>query len=278
MINGCVKIVGKNLKQNIDLNLVGLNKLQKIISLSELNPTYCLDHESIEAVANKIITEGHRRLAVLAKNKKVVGIITSMDILGAFLHRQNFNEPISTIMNREVIFCDANESVGNVIQKFKFSRKGGFPIIDKGKLVGMISERDIVRRLATINFDVKVEEIMTKKPFYITSNISILDALKTMVNTHYRRLPVVENKKLIGIVTCADILSFLRNNQFDFSSLLKSIIPTFNKEVHCIEKDKDVSEAIRTMIKYDVGGLPVVNENNTLDGIITERDILEKIV
>jgi len=278
MINGYVKTVGENLKQSIDLNLVGLNKSQKILSLSELNPIYCFDKESIEAVANKIITEGHRRLAVLAKNKKLVGIITSMDILGAFLRRQNFNDPISTIMNKEVIFCDANESVGNVIQKFKFSRRGGFPVIVNEKLVGMISERDIVRKLAVINFDVKVEDVMTKKPFYITPNISILDALKSMVNTHYRRLPIVENKKIIGIVTSADILSFLNNNHFDFSSLSEPIIPAFDKEVYCIEKNKDASEAIRMMIRYDVGGLPVVDENNTLEGIITERDILEKIV
>jgi len=278
MGNGYVKTVGKNSNMSIDLTLAGLNRSEKIIKFSELEPTYCFEHETINSVVSKIIDDGHRRLPVLAKNKKIVGIVTSMDILGAFLRKQNFGDPISTIMNREIIFCDANESLGRVLQKFKFSRRGGFPVIENNRLAGMISERDIVRKFGKVNFDIKVEEIMTKKPFYIHSTISILDALKSMVNTHYRRLPVVENKKIIGIVTSADILSYLKDNEFSFPSLLAPILPAFNKNVVCINKNSDVLEAIKSMIEHDVGGLPVVDDSGGLEGIITERDILEEIV
>lgn len=272
-----MKNVGKKLSMSIDLALAGFNKLQKVISFSELNPIYCLEHEPITAVVNKIIDEGHRRLPVLARNKKVIGIVTSMDILSAFLRKQSFKDPISIIMNREVIFCDANESIWNVIQKFKFSRRGGFPVIEDGILVGMISERDIVRKFDQVDFKITIEEVMTKKPFYIHSNISILDALKSMVNTHYRRLPVVENNKIVGVVTSADVLSYLKDNEFSFSALVAPIFPTFKKEVYSIDKGKDLSEAVRVMIRHDVGGLPVVDEEGVLEGIITERDILEEI-
>jgi CBS domain-containing protein len=263
---------------SIDLTLSGLNRSEKIINLSEPNPTYCLEHESISSVARKMIERGHRRLPVLTKNKKVVGIVTTMDILSAFLRKQNFNEPISTIMNREVIFCNASEPLGSVLQKFKFSRRGGFPIIEDGRLVGVVSERDIVRKFAGTNFGVKIEEVMTRKPFFITPNISILDALRSMVNTHYRRLPVVEDNKIVGIVTSADILSYLEKNEFSFPSLLTQVLPTFNKKVFYVSKEQDVSEAIGMMVEHDVGGLPVIDENDRLEGIITERDILEEIV
>lgn len=278
MTNGYVKTVGKNLNMSIDINLAGFNRTQKVISFSELNPTYCIEQETIKSVVARIIEKGHRRLPVLAKNKKLVGIVTSMDILGAFLRKQSFTEPISTIMNREIIFCDANDSINNVLQKFKFSRRGGFPVVENGMLLGMISERDIVRKFVAVNFGNNIEEAMTRKPFYIMPSTSILDALKSMVNTHYRRLPIVENKKIIGMVTSADFLSFLQANDFNFSSLLVPVIPTFNKDVYCIEKDKDISEAIEKMVKYDIGGIPVVDKDNTLEGIITERDILEEIV
>jgi predicted transcriptional regulator len=263
---------------SIDLSLAGLNREQKIIELSELNPTYCFENETIKEVVDKIIKKGHRRLPILSKDKKLVGIITTMDILGAFLRKQNFSDPISTIMNREVIFCDSNETLGNVLMKFKFSRRGGFPITKDGKLVGMISERDIIRRFTSVNFGIKVEEAMTKKPFFIHSNISVLDAIKSMVNTHYRRLPLVENKKLVGIFTSADAISYLKENNFSFSALSIPVSPTFAKEVYYIEKDKDLSEAVKEMVIRDVGGLPVVGEDKTLEGIITERDILEEIV
>jgi len=262
----------------IDLSLAGLDREQKIIQLAELNPTYCFENESIKEVVNKIIEKGHRRLPILSKDKKVVGIITTMDILGAFLRKQNFLDSISTIMNREVIFCDMNETLGNVLIKFKFSRRGGFPITKNGKLVGMISERDIIRKFTSVNFGITVEEVMTKKPFFINPNISVLDAIKSMVNTHYRRLPLVKDKKLVGIFTSADALSYLRQNDFNFSTLFVPVLPTFAKEVYYIEKNKDLLEAVKEMVIRDVGGLPVVDENKNLEGIITERDILEEIV
>ncbi|MEM5870031.1 MAG: CBS domain-containing protein [Candidatus Aenigmatarchaeota archaeon] len=263
---------------SIELSLAGLNKEDKIIQLSELNPTFCFEKEKIKEVINKIIEKGHRRLPILSKNKKLVGIITTMDILEAFLRKQDFQDPISLIMNRDVIFCDVNETLGNVLLKFKFSRRGGFPVTKNGKLVGMISERDIIRRFSSVSFGIKVEEVMTKKPFFLDPKVSILDAIKSMVNTHYRRLPLVKDKKLVGIFTSADALFYLKKIDFNFSNLLDPVIPTFTKEVYYIEKDKDVSEAIKEMIKRDVGGLPVVSDDMILEGIITERDILEEIV
>ena len=263
---------------SIDLSLLGLDKEQKIIQFSELNPTYCFENETINKVVDKIMEKGHRRLPVLSKDKKVVGIITTMDILGAFLRRENFSEPISTIMNREVIFCDANETLGYVLMKFKFSRRGGFPITKNGKLVGMISERDIIKRLISFNFGIRVEEVMTKKPFFINPDISVLDAIKSMVNTHYRRLPLVKDRKLVGIFTSADALSYLKENDFNFSTLLVPVSTIFVKSVYYIERDKDLSEAIKEMVVRDVGGLPVVDEDKNLEGIITERDILEEII
>jgi CBS domain-containing protein len=263
---------------SIDLTLSGLNREQKIIELSWLNPVYCLENETIKTVTEKMIEKKHRRLPVLTKDKKIIGIVTTMDILGSFLRNQNFDERISTIMNREVIFCDADEPLGEVLLKFKFSRRGGFPVIKNNKLIGMISERDIVRRFSSINLGIRVEEVMTKKPFFLTPKNTILDALRSMVNTHYRRLPLIENKKLVGIVTSADLLTYINNNKFEHTNLTNPIIPTFSKDVYYIEKERDVSEAIREMVRHDVGGLPVVGEDMTLEGIVTERDILEEIV
>ncbi|MEM7826283.1 MAG: CBS domain-containing protein [Candidatus Aenigmatarchaeota archaeon] len=278
MVNGFVKVVGKNWSMSIELSRAGFDRRQKVIELVEKNPVYCYEEDSILSVIDKIIEKGHRRLPVVTKSKKLVGIITTMDILGAFLRNHDFKEPISSIMNREVIFCDAEEILGNVLLKFKFSRRGGLPIVKNGVLVGMISERDLVRRFASLEFGVKVEEVMTKKPFYVNSKISIIDVLKIMVNTGYRRFPVVENGKLVGIVTSADLLYYLREINFNPSLLSIQIFPKFEKEVYYVKKEMDVSEAIKEMIKHDVGGLPVVDDEKNLEGIITERDILEEII
>jgi CBS domain-containing protein len=91
-------------------------------------------------------------------------------------------------------------------------------------------------------------------------------------------LPIVDNKKLVGFITAIDILNFMSKNKNFSSQLSNSIESLMIKNVYTVKKNEDVSNVIKIFEKYDIGGLPVVDESNTLEGIITERDILEEIV
>jgi len=255
----------------------GLNRNEKIIKISKKEPVFCFENESIMECVEKILTKNFRRIPVVDKKYKLLGILTITDILDAFLKREDFEKEISEIMVREVIYCFEDESIGDVLLKFKISRRGGFPIVDrKMRLVGIVSERDYVRRFENVKFNIKVEEVMTRKPFIVESNISILDCLRSMVNTKYRRLPVLENGKLIGIVTSADLLKYIHENNYKIEALDEDLEGICRKEVYSIKKDVDLSEAIKVMDEKDVGGL-LVKEGSKVEGIITERDILERI-
>jgi predicted transcriptional regulator len=68
-------------------------------------------------------------------------------------------------------------------------------------------------------------------------------------------------------------------NRTDFSSQIYNPIESLMiDDVYTIKKIEDVSEAIKIFEKSDIGGLPVTDENGFLEGIITERNILEEIV
>jgi predicted transcriptional regulator len=69
----------------------------------------------------------------------------------------------------------------------------------------------------------------------------------------------------------------MHGKKYDQDSMDEPIDPIVIKDVYTISKDKDLSDAIKTMKEKDVGGLLVV-DNDKLEGIITERDILEEIV
>ncbi|MFH0711250.1 MAG: CBS domain-containing protein, partial [Candidatus Aenigmatarchaeota archaeon] len=221
---------------------------------------------------------GHRRLPVVNKSNSLVGIITLRDFLDAYLRRQDVKEKVSSIMTRDVQYVDADDSIGLLLQKFKISRRGGFPVTHKNRLVGMVSERDIVKHFESISFGISVSDIMTKKPFFVHSHISILDCLKTMVNTNYRRLPLVTDRKLVGIVTAMDILKYIKENDYNFVSLTKPLKDIIIDDVLSADKNQDISDAISIMKKKNIGGLPVVDEKGVLDGFITERDIVEIII
>lgn len=263
---------------NIELEKAGLDRFQSVTKISNQNTTFCKESDKITDAVKKILSTNHRRIPIVTRRHEVVGVLSLMDILDSFLRRQGMEEKVSAIMSRDVIFCNAKDPIGLILQKFKFSRRGGFPVIESKKLVGMVSERDFVKHFSNVDFGMKVEELMTRKPFFISTNISILDCLKAIVNTRYRRLPVVKNSKLIGIESGIDLLKHIKENGFSFSSLANPIESIMIKDLISVSGEKDISEAIKKMKTKDIGGLPVVDDKNALEGFITERDVLEEIV
>lgn len=254
-----------------------INRFEKIERLANLNPIYCKESDSILAVTRKMLSTNYRRMPVLSKSGSLTGIVTYMDILDALLRNQNKDSEISNIMKRDVIFCDIDDTISFVLQKLKMSRRGGLPVLKKGKLVGMISERDFVKCFLNISFGVSIKEIMTPRPFYISPKLSIIDGLKAIANTCYRRLPVVDKGILIGIITAIDLLKHIDKHEYNLSTLSEPIGSIIKTNVHTISGGEDVTKAIELMKTKDVGGILVVDKDNKLEGIVTERDILEQI-
>jgi CBS domain-containing protein len=257
----------------MELEKAGLDRFQRVIRIATLAPVFCYEDEKISEATDKIIRVEHEKLPVVTKKNQLVGLIGLMDILDAFLRKENLKEKVSKIMVRDLIFCDASDTLEFVLQKIKLSRRGMLPMVSKEKLVGVVSECDFVKHFSETTFQITVDEVMTKKPFFVTPNISVIDCLKSAVNTKYRRLPIVQNKKLSGLFAAVDVLKLIKNN----FSLNQPIDSMMIKDVFTITKDKDLSDAIKIMKSKNIDGLPVVDNENCLEGIITERDILEQI-
>ncbi|MBT2726046.1 CBS domain-containing protein [Bacillus sp. ISL-75] len=115
-------------------------------------------------------------------------------------------EKIRDIMTEEVECCTLLDNVYEVALKMKQLNVGAIPIIDQEKVVGMITDRDIVVRGVAEKHpgSTKVEDIMSNDLITVTPDSSSKDAAKLMANHQIRRLPVVEEGKLIGIVSLGD--------------------------------------------------------------------------
>ncbi len=121
----------------------------------------------------------------------------------------------------------------------------------------------------------KVEEIMTKNVITIDKDRNIVDALRLMLKHNISRLPVTENKKLVGIITERDIAIKLCKPYGHISTSHIYVSSLMTKNVITIEKDASVEEAARVMIEKNISGLPVVDNNGDLVGIITKTDMLK---
>lgn len=121
---------------------------------------------------------------------------------------------IRDIMQKNVITIDLDKTAldASVILK---ERKISFLVIMKeGKPVGIVTERDIVRKIAANNLtasSVQILEIMSKKFKWVEQDASIEVAIQKMFNSNIRRLLVLENENLVGVITQTDLAELLRS-------------------------------------------------------------------
>ncbi|MGJ7910555.1 CBS domain-containing protein [Neobacillus sp. LXY-1] len=115
-------------------------------------------------------------------------------------------EKIRDIMTDEIECCTLLDNIYEVAVKMKELNVGAIPIVDNEKLVGMITDRDIVIRCVAEKHPAssKVEEIMSHEMITISPDSSSREAVQLMAKHQIRRLPVVEGDKLIGIVSLGD--------------------------------------------------------------------------
>jgi len=117
---------------------------------------------------------------------------------------------VKDIMTKEVVTIDTNKSVFEAAELMTSKGLGCLVVVIKAFPVGIITERDIVRRIVAkrASLDVKVIDIMTKKLITIDPDTSLKEAARVMSTNKIRRLPVLKNNKLVGIVVASD---FVRN-------------------------------------------------------------------
>ncbi len=248
-----------------------------------------------------MVKAGFRRIPVVDPGtKRLRGIITATDVVNylgggkkfQIIQRKyggNFyraiNEQVKSVMTREVASTLTTSNIGDAIERMKTHRVGGLPVVDEENRVwAIVTERDIAFIFTGKISGVKVAEVMSKKVVTAKPETSIFEAEKTMIQHGFRRLPIVENGKITGIITVMDILRFFGSGRVFqhlqsgtiVQVLQTSIFEIAVKDVVTVDQEADVGQAARLMQEKKVGALPVV-QNERLVGIITERDFFKLI-
>lgn len=136
---------------------------------------------------------------------------------------------LGEIMATELVTCDPNETISQAAQKMKNRNIGSCPVVDDGKLVGILTDRDITTRAVAKGFDVNqktVREIMSASPITGYPSMSLEDACEMMSEHQIRRLPIVEENQLVGIVALADLAIDLEEEDIVAETLLNISQPT----------------------------------------------------
>jgi len=102
-----------------------------------------------------------------------------------------------------------NAMIYDAIQLMADKNVGALPVVENGKLVGIISERDYTRKVVLkgkSSKDTPVRDIMTHEPITAHSSDSVSECMRVMTDKRVRHLPVMEGTKMIGIVSLGDLV------------------------------------------------------------------------
>jgi CBS domain-containing protein len=115
---------------------------------------------------------------------------------------------IKDVMTRDVRACEPNATVLDAAKLMAQEDVGPVPIVEDGRVVGIVTDRDIVVRVVAEGRDpstTRVGEISSTDLVTVSADDDLGEALKLLAENQVRRLPVVEGDRLVGIVAQADI-------------------------------------------------------------------------
>ena len=115
---------------------------------------------------------------------------------------------VRELMTTEPITVEPDTTLGEVATLMKQEDCGSIPVVEAGRLVGIVTDRDIVIRGVAGGTDPKtqrVSTIMSADPVTIGADDDVTEAEKVMADRQIRRLPVIEDGRLVGIIVTAQI-------------------------------------------------------------------------
>lgn len=233
----------------------------------------------------------YRSLPVVSRDGELTGIITRRDILNISSARSNIL--VSGLMSTPLVITTGNEDLRVLAEKLISADVSMSPVLqDTGgkKIIGLVSVHDIIKGFLesgarpTKKF---VKEIMSRDVTSCSPNEEISRIWKMMERTGYSGIPVVEGKRILGVITRGDIIKsgFARLELEDEKSSSKRS-PLVEKVMHTpaitVSPDTEIIDATKTLLSKRIGRLPVIKKIGKsaveLVGIIDRTDILKAFI
>jgi len=280
------------------------NRFGSVMDLASRNVITIPPTSTIMTSMKTMIKYSFRRVPIAdAGTKRLEGIITSMDVLnflgGGNKHRlvkekyhgnliAAVNEEVREIMEKDVISIEYSSSWEDALELLLNNGIGGAPIVDEEDcVVGIITERDIMVFLATrARYEGQVKDFMTRGVITAEPDMSIESAMKLMVKRKFRRLPVVKDGILLGMLTSSTIVHYFSGEAFKMlitgnaedvlnqpvSTILNNEKILKYREPLVVRPEENISDVVRKMIEKNQAAALVAKDG--LEGIITERDLM----
>ena len=144
---------------------------------------------------------------------------------------------VKDLMTKVVVTTSPNKRALDAARLMKDEGRGCIVIVDGGRPVGILTERDFLRKVTAEDVSpskVYVRDVMSKPLVTIDPDASVRDAARLMLGRRIRRLPVVKDNKLVGIIVCTDFARHMSKKSITeqiLGAIARSEKRQFSKEV-----------------------------------------------
>jgi CBS domain-containing protein len=141
-----------------------------------------------------------------------------------------FNEPVRSLLRKKgtnIWTIGPDASVYDALVLMADKQVGALPVVQRGRLAGIISERDYARKIilhGKSSRETKVREIMMDPVLFVTPQKSIEDCMRLMTDRRVRHLPVVEDEAVVGIISIGDLMNWIVTAQEETIHHLRTYI------------------------------------------------------
>lgn len=172
-------------------------------------------------------------------------------------------------MTQDVVSVEIPGNRDDVLKILKRTGISGVPVIKEGQIVGIITRKDLLRNPD----ETQLGLLMTPSPVTIGPEATIAEAARLMVQHEIRRLPVVEGRRLVGLLSVSDLI--LAIAQMKCSVPIRDV---FTSQTFAIWEETPLTVVGRVMEISGFDAIPILDADNTLRGIISERDLIRNSV
>ena len=273
-----------------------LNITLNVLSNQYTSPVLSLKPDDTIHSALFMMQKNDVKRIVIVEKSRPIGIVTERDI-GKFLEHDKTTRSLNQIMLDEVMsqnvvtISSENHDIAmqSAIRMVTFQISSVIVIDNNGNMIGIITKSDLTKIFGnSFPKTYKVKDYMSRQIITCRKSDTLMFALDMLNRNKISRLIVTDNEgKPIGVITYD---TFMRNSGFfkaeinSRSYLLPSITAKEMKvadligdELLTVEPEEDLASVAKTMTKFKISGIPVVDSHGSLEGLISSSDIVRAL-
>ncbi|RLG39755.1 MAG: hypothetical protein DRO05_08090 [Thermoproteota archaeon] len=256
-------------------------------------------NDTISHAKNLMLERGVKRLLVIDKGGKLVGILTLRDIVRILAGRRApwrwrslENSLVGTHMTKDLVTITPDTSLYDAAKTMIDRGISGLPVVSSNSLVGLLTKTDLVRYFADKMRGIfRVEDLMRRDVITVKESDSVKKAAKLIMKHGVKRLVVTDSaRRILGIVTETDLAyigAIWSRRRVVIETLAgrevkgikaRTVGEIMKTPVITVKPADDAAKAARMMLEFGFSGFPVSSDGEKLEGLITKTDIIKGIV